>query len=424
MNSFFVSNQYRGKKNDGPLKGGIKPVLTKELLRVRVGKRRVSPRYIDTESPALQELAENLIEVFYQSLGERRDEIEEKLRIYHEGALDFLLARGLMKLLMDRCDFASPEEVDPQALRHQLFEEAARRRKEGTFHRGEILSKVVAELNLKEEILLENLYSDLKGHQRLIKFKGTTPVKLLERYNTAQAQGVLLQALSLEVEVEGSPPEYRQLFRYMKFFRLLYTLHPLPSGRYKIVLDGPLTLFQSSTKYGLQMANFMLALLKMPYFSLKAEVVWGKVKKKKEFELDSSSGLKSSLPDPNHWMPEEFQTFVERFEKLDSPWTIQENPDILNLGPKEVLIPDYKFFRRDTGQKAYLEIFGYWKPRGVVKYLNHLKDHNLVLALSEKLLTDSENQMKVNLAGEKNIYIYKRVLLPREILERLEQLEP
>lgn len=399
-------------------------MLTKELLRVRTGKRRVLPQFIDSNSPALLELAENLIEVFYRSLGEKREEIEEQLRIYHEGSRDFLIVRGLMKLLMDRCDFASPEEIDPPALRHQLFEEAAQRRREGKFRREEILAKIGAELKLKEETLLENLYSDLKSQQRLIKFKGTTPLQLLQRYNTALAQGILLQALSLEVEVEGSPPEYRQLFRYMKFFRLLYTLHPQPSGRYKIVLDGPMTLFQSSTKYGLQMANFLLALLKMPYFFLKAEVIWGKQKKKKEFELDSSSGLKSSLRDPNYWMPEEFQTFVERFQKLDTPWTIEENPDILHLGPKQVLIPDYKFLRRDTYQKAYLEIFGYWKPRGVLKCLSHLKDQNLILALSEKLLTDSEKQMQVNLHQERKIYIYKRVLLPREILERLEQLNP
>ena len=83
--------------------------------------------------------------------------------------------------------------------------------------------------------------------------------------------------LRVVVEVGGaSIGAYRQLFARLKFRRLLYRLHGLADGGYRIEIDGPMSLFRGVTKYGLQLALMLPALRECGRWTLRAEVLWGK----------------------------------------------------------------------------------------------------------------------------------------------------
>ena len=82
-----------------------------------------------------------------------------------------------------------------------------------------------------------------------------------------------------------TPARFRQLFRAVKFHRLICTIHETPGNRYTLTLDGPLSLFSSTQKYGLQLALFLPALLHCKAFDLRANVRWGAERKEKQFAL-------------------------------------------------------------------------------------------------------------------------------------------
>lgn len=399
-------------------------MLTSDLIRVSVGKRRVRPKYIDTSDSALVELAYTLIQVMEESLHERREDIEDNLSQYQGAHGDYKMVRGLIRLLMNRCEFEVKSKVDPIDLRRAAFTRASELRSQHQFDRAAILEEVSEKYGVPGEKVDDNLYADLKAFQRMTEFKPITPEKLLERYNTSLAQSVLLKATQLVVQVKGAAADYRQLFRYIKFFRLLYEVEVLSRKRgYRITLDGPLSIFQSSSKYGLQMANFLLALLQMPEYKLTAQLRWGKKKKPKEFELRNKDGLETHFQKAGHWMPPEFKTFIDRFSDEDTPWEISENPDIVNLDGDGVFVPDFKFTHSETGQTAYMEIFGYWKRNGVLERLKVLDKHgidNAILAVSKSLAASPKVSLDFD---EPNVYVYVQVLIPREIRSRLEEME-
>ncbi|NJL28066.1 MAG: DUF790 family protein, partial [Thermoanaerobaculia bacterium] len=174
---------------------------------------------------------------------------------------------------------------DPETLRRAVFEAAATVYQAGAhepermfhFHRDEVLAQVATELAVSPGDLEQGLYADLKDEQILQSFEPCKAPWLLERYNLALAQGVLLRATELTLELSGlDPGQLRALFRKIKFFQLMHTVRGDGRGGFVVHLDGPVSLFKSSLKYGLQMASFLPTLLHFDGWKLEAEIAWGK----------------------------------------------------------------------------------------------------------------------------------------------------
>ena len=103
-------------------------------------------------------------------------------------------------------------------------------------------------------------------------------------YDAAQVQAVLLRAVRCAPIVRARLPEiYRYLFRRLKFLQpALIAANGCPprSGHspvgYEITIDGPFSLFDSVTKYGLQLAMAYPAIAACEEWTLDAEVRWGR----------------------------------------------------------------------------------------------------------------------------------------------------
>jgi len=125
-----------------------------------------------------------------------------------------------------------------------------------------------------------------------------TAERLLQRYNVALAQAVLLRSTHVQVVVRGEPTQrYRQLLRGVKFHRLVCELERLGPDSFRMHLDGPMSLFSATQKYGLQLALFLPAVLLCRDFELKAELRWGPQRRPKTFVLTSADRLVAHLPD-------------------------------------------------------------------------------------------------------------------------------
>ena len=147
----------------------------------------------------------------------------------------------------------------------------------------------------------------------------------------------------VKVEVRNErPARYRQLFRRLKFHRLLYRVEGSMRDGYVFHIDGPLSLFSATTKYGLQVALFLPALLHCSDFRLEAELRWGPRREPRSFLLESRDGLVSHQADTGTYVPAELTAFVERFRQVAPAWEISECTDVIELGREGVWVPDYR----------------------------------------------------------------------------------
>ena len=168
--------------------------------------------------------------------------------------------------------------------------------------------------------MLKALFADLRDENRLLKFQDMTSEWLIDRYNVALAQAVLLRSVRVEAEIRNEgPARYRQLFRRLKFHRLVYRVQGSMAEGYTIQIDGPLSLFSATTKYGLQMALFLPALLHCHDFRLEAELRWGPRREPRSFHLDAGTGLITHQLDSGSTFPPRSRRLSNDSARLPRP---------------------------------------------------------------------------------------------------------
>jgi predicted nuclease of restriction endonuclease-like RecB superfamily len=428
-------------------------MLTGKLLRVRYARNRIVPAYIDAGDVTWLGVAERFLELFRAQEGRTRGELEEDIRETFDSDPRQLVHQGLAKLLEDRCEFEVVSGHPPEQLRELVFQASAKahaakpplaplRRgvggdgldsgKEnpspqplsaegrGAFDRAAVLQEVAASLKLTPEAVYEGLFADLKSEQRLVRFKDISAERLLQRYNVALAQAVLLKAVKVKVFVRREPPQrYRQMMRAVKFHRLLCDVEKAGPDAYSLQLDGPLSLFTATQKYGLQLALFLPAILQCRDFELTAELRWGPERKPKTFTLGSSDGLISHVPDLGSYVPVEVRMFAELFRKKIATWEIAEETEVLPLGDG-FWVPDFRLVHQATGRTVFLEVLGFWRKSSAVRHLERLRQHArapFLLAVSDQLHID-EAELADLPAG---IHRFRQMPLPDEVARLAEE---
>jgi predicted nuclease of restriction endonuclease-like RecB superfamily len=273
---------------------------------------------------------------------------------------------------------------------------------------------VAGELKLSPEEVEGGLFADLKSEQRLVRFKDLSARHLLERYNVALAQAVLLRATRVHVTVRREPPQrYRQLLRRVKFHRLVCEMEQVGPDAYRLHLDGPLSLFSATQKYGLQLALFLPAVLLCRDFELKAELRWGPQRKPKTFLLTPGDGLVSHYADHGMYVPPELRLFVEAFRKRIDDWELVEETEVFPLGGG-FWVPDFRLVHKATGQIVLLEVLGFWRRASAEQHLQRLRQHvrePFLLAVSDQLHIE-EADLEGLPAG---IHRFRNMPLPDEI---------
>jgi uncharacterized protein len=392
-------------------------MLTGKLVRVRHHRNRLIPIYLHVDERDWREVATHLLEVYRTLTGRTRSEAEEELRETVGDNPTQVVHQGLAKLLEDRCEFEVDSELPPDELREKVFLAAGAARKAGEqFDRSTILQRVVAETGATVEVLDRGLFADLKSEQRIVRFDDCTVDQLLHRYNAALAQAILLRATKVTIQIYGeTPARYRQLFRAIKFHRLICDIEPAGRDAYTLRLDGPLSLFSSTQKYGMQLANFLPTVLQCKKFDLTAIVRWGAQRKEKTFTLDDSQGLKSHTVDYGNYIPKEVELFAESFRRSVSDWELSTEPDVVSL-PSGHWTPDFQLVHKTTGKVVRLEVLGFWRRTDADKLYRRLSrelDSPFILAVSEQFNLDEAEDENWG----QHIYRFKRTPLPAEIVK-------
>jgi predicted nuclease of restriction endonuclease-like RecB superfamily len=262
-----------------------------------------------------------------------------------------------------------------------------------------VLAAVAEELKVPPQTLIDGLFADLRDENRLLSFKDMTAQRLIDRYNVALAQAVLLRSVRVTVTVKNeTPARYRRLFRQLKFHRLLYKVTGTMREGYVFHIDGPLSLFSATTRYGLQMALFLPSLLRCEDFALDAELRWGPRREPRSFHLDDRIGLIPHQADSGTYVPPEIPAFAERFRQVAPAWELTEFTEVVELGREGVWVPDYKAVHKATGLDVLIEVVGFWKKATLDRLLDQLPrlgPPRFVLIVSEKLKVDEDAVSKM-----------------------------
>jgi predicted nuclease of restriction endonuclease-like RecB superfamily len=401
-------------------------MLTADLVDARVYRGVVKPRYVDPADEAALEIAAAVIATFEANRGEKLRRLREELAPIAGTGQENRFRQALEKLLLDRCDLAANSALEPEPLRGRVFGLAAKRWKEAGPHgidSAAVICEVAAELGVEPQAVKDSLFADLAAEQVVRGFEAPTPRQLLERYDVALAQAILLRATSLEIVL---PPQdvatYRALFRAIRFHQLLFEVEGEASRGYRIKLDGPLSLFSSATRYGVQMANFLPSLLHAREFALAADVAFGPQRRSCRFLLSHEDGLLPERRQLGGHRPEEMDWFVAQFAKLEAGWRVSTEPELLDLGGRGVLVPDYVFTHERSGLVVHMEVFGYWRRGGLearLELLRNLRIRDVILAVGRDLRADESKSSEL----PAELYVFRSVPIAREVAEVLRRFE-
>jgi hypothetical protein len=400
-------------------------LLTADLVRARRHGDELKLTALDppTRATAL-ELAASLLALAEAHIGKTRGELDDVFDAVIGGAGDRKLAAGLAKLVWDRAELAEAAPIDPEALRHEVFCRAqvawAALGNGGRFDRTAVLAEAAADRGVAIDELERGLYADLREAHVVTGLAMATPAQLVADYELAQPQAVLLRAVRIVVEVEAAiAGAYRTLFRKLKFLRLLCTIAPRPTRGYRIEIDGPFSMFESSTRYGLALALALPAIRELDRWSLVAEIRWGTERIPLRCRLEGR-GEPDGSTRPH--LADDVRALLDALRAIDTPWRASAATDVLELPGHGVCVPDLTFEHAGTGERIHLEVLGYWSRDAVWKRVELVQaglDHRIVFAVGQHLRV-SEAALDPDLPGA--LYVYKRTMSAKAILERLDSL--
>ena len=408
-------------------------MLTLQLLRVRTRNGVIFPLFCTKDEEI--ELAKKIIQEFEHTWKkkERKVVLEDRIAAIEEsdaGGGDYKLVRGFYTLLERRCTFKSEDSnsdndggittttistsmipiFDPPRIRKAVFEESSKRGFALTeLERSEIAHSVASKLHLSSpDVVLKAMWSDLDDNLILDHFDSIDPEALIGWYNLSLMQTLLFNCTKLDFYISGGL-NWKRVLRRVKRLGLMYHLQqPQQQQENRIIcsLEGPLSLFKLTDRYGTLLAKLLPSIIFSSdnrrensrddgEWQLDAWIVRKTMDGRKIYEFKiSKDEMPELLTDPYLFFspissaekevvgsfPYNDSTFdsaveekfAKRFEQADTGWRLAREPDPIVLSNGGAFIPDFVFEKYD--KKIYLEIVGFWTKEYLERKLQKLAD--------------------------------------------------
>jgi len=191
---------------------------------------------------------------------------------------------------------------------------------------------------------------------------------------------------------------------------------------YRLTIDGPYSLFESATRYGLQLALALPALCAAGASAIQADVRWGKERTPLSFRFDPASAGVPADDGAAARLPDEVAALRAAVAELDGPWRASPSTKILDLPGVGLCVPDLEFRRPGRSQPVYLEVMGFWSREAVWRRVELVERgllQPILFAVSHGLRV-SEQALGDDAASA--LYVYKRVMNARAVLDRIDRL--
>ena len=391
-------------------------MLPSELLLVRRRKGRIWPRYARLSGDNM-EVAKLLVEAYGQHVGEKKNALKALVSELEDAGYDYRFVRGLSFLLDRQSIFRCGFENDPASLRRRLFQLTKEFGLPTTLERRrQIIESVASELQLTTEDVEEAFYADLDSELILDEFNPLQPQELLKDYNVSLTQTLLFNSTELNFSASDN---WQKIFYTVKRLQLIYEAYQ--SGGFWVKIDGPVSLFKMTRRYGTALAKLLPAIIAGPKWIVKAKILWKYTNELCDFEIESRKH--SSILKKHEYPVVSYDSTVEddfaaRFKALKSGWQLKREPEPVQAG-KHVIIPDFSFERE--GIRKYMEIVGFWTTEYLRRKIEKLKkvDVDMLIAVDETLACEKLTKLQDH--AKLTIMYYRNKVSLAPILHYLEE---
>lgn len=388
-------------------------------------------------------IAEIALEIVRAHEGAPRAELEEALdalpleqpldgtAAHKPSASDQRFVRGIKKLALDACDFDVDADVPPAELRAEVFAAAARARLAGTFVREDVLAHIASSRAIAVERIEAALFADLSTAHTVKAFDIGDAGEMVDRYRLGELQAMLLRATKVVAELTASPAELRTVLRAAKLHQLLFDVEVLDAnareaavGSVRLTIEGPMGLFQQSTRYGLKLAVLLPHLLACRRHHLEATV---RVRKHGALEKCVIRGGRADGADGATGAPvlgDVAQALLEDLRALadkGGPWQPSIANEVLTLPGQGALVPDLQLAHALTGQVVFVEVLGFCSRAAVwrrVELVERGLPYRVVFCASERLRV-SEEALPPDAGGA--LIVFKGALKAAKVLAAIER---
>lgn len=386
-------------------------MLTSDLLVTKIHKGNIEPVYAKLYQKNL-EISGSLIDIFQKYIGKTYGELSEEIEGIEE--IDFRLVRGLSQILKRKCVLEMDASIEPSTVRKMVFEDcngAVSDIKE----RNEVINRVAGKLSVKPDELERSLWADMEENLLVKEFQTISPEDLLRQYNLSLTQTLLFKATGMEIQIEDN---FQEVFWKIKQFGLMYSIE---DGR--IYLDGAVSLFKMTERYGTSLAKLLPTLMKCRKWSLKASILKKTMTGKRiyDFTLDDTSQI-FDIESNASLARESFDSAIEKeFSLLNfNDWHVKRESAVLKAG-QYAFIPDFSLEK--NGMKIYVEIIGFWTPEYIKKKIQKVnllerKEKEELILLVNKKLACSGSEFNMD-----NLIFYDKKIPYLEILKILRKYE-
>ena len=443
-------------------------MLPSELLRTRISRGRITPLFCTAtpDSGTDYDLARRLVVFFTnaQKDRQRKGDLLQKIGSL-ESEHDYKLVRGLSALLERRCVFgqlntsSSSSVATPMLIRRKLFEESARRGLAlSGLQRQDIIRQTAARMHIPSDDVEAIMWSDKDENLILTRFDAIGTKDLILWYNLSLFQTLLFRCARLEFYVKGGA-HWKQVLRSVKKYGLMYSLEyhsgngPDGDDSIKCVLEGPLSLFKMTDRYGTSMAKLLPSIVRTPAWKITGSIVKKTDDGQKiySFELsnqdteeflrpttdsahqdsgNAGNGGDSGDGDRIYDSSSEAafaKKFYQHFDQGDKfGWRISREPDPL-VADGKAMIPDFLFER--FGRKVYFEIVGFWTKEYLERKADKLqvlldgsgKDDrgiDLLVAINSELACS-----RIEAISKERIFTFQKDVSIKPVLEHLRKID-
>jgi predicted nuclease of restriction endonuclease-like RecB superfamily len=395
-------------------------LLPLELVIARKHGNTLRPRFAAL-TEANRHVADQLIAIFLQHQGAQKAALDAAIEAQEGVDANYRFIRGLATLVARRCRFEITAAIPPAQTRDAVFQAAARQGIPVTAEaRQRILRAVAAKLDVTGEAVETSLYADLDSETYLTAIEPLDAQTLLQAYNVSLAQTLLFRSSMMEFTASS---QWQRLFRQIKRLGLIYTIERT-NGTYRVHVEGPLSLFRLTTRYGTCLARLLPTIVATETWEIHAQVQRrAQDRTLLSVHLDSQHHGAYFPPvhnaSTNAFDSRVEQDFAQHFMSLHTGWTLQREPHPLPVG-RHVMIPDFRFDKSEM--TVYLEIVGFWTPgylQHKLKQLEALHDVDMIIAADRALACQELEQLRT-----RHTLIYYRKQVPLQpILQHLKTRE-
>jgi len=442
-------------------------MLSSELLRTRINRGKITPLFCTTNfgNGTDYELANKLVVFFTNAQKDRqcKGDLLQKIGLL-ESEYDYKIVRGFYALLERRSVFeqlnmSSSSIATPMLIRQKLFEESS---KQGlalsNSQRQDIIQQIATQMHISSDAVETIMWSDKDENLILTQFDHISTKDLILWYNLSLFQTLLFKCTRLEFYVKGGL-YWKQVLRNVKKYGLMYNLEYYSkdtSGKkeeeedsIKCILEGPLSLFKMTDRYGTSMAKLLPSIVGTPTWKINGSIVkktddGQKIysfelsnENTKEFlrsTIDSTYQNNADIGNDDYVYDSSTEAafakrFYQHFDQNDKfGWKIFREPDPL-IADGKAMIPDFLFER--FGRKVYFEIVGFWTKEYLERKAAKLKvlfDNNdknknnknvdLLVAVNSELSCS-----QIETISKDRIFTFKKDVSIKPILEHLKKID-